>query len=62
MQYRNKVTGNVIEVKSPVSGKNWEPVKAPNQSAPEEEKEVKSPTQSAPKEEKAVKKNGGSRK
>ena len=46
MQYRNKVTGHVIEVKSPVSGKTWEPVTAP----------------SLPKEEKAVKKNGRSRK
>lgn len=29
MEYRNKKTGDVITVNSEITGKNWEPVKAP---------------------------------
>ncbi|MBQ7146017.1 MAG: hypothetical protein IJR95_04535 [Lachnospiraceae bacterium] len=47
MLYKNKVTGVVIDFASPITGENWEPVKAP-------EKPVEKH-----KEEKAVKKNGG---
>lgn len=47
MLYKNKVTGVVIDFASPITGDNWEPVRAP-------EKAVEKP-----KAEKAVKKNGG---
>lgn len=30
MKYRNIKTGVVIDVKSNISGKNWEPVKVPS--------------------------------
>lgn len=29
MQYRNTKTGAIVEVNSVISGKGWEPVKAP---------------------------------
>jgi len=41
MLYKNKVTGEVIEVNAKISGGNWEPVKAPKKAeekAPAEEK------------------------
>lgn len=30
MKYRHKKTGVVIETKSEITGKNWEPVEAPS--------------------------------
>lgn len=35
MLYRNIVTGIVVDFKSPVSGKNWEPAEAPKAPAKE---------------------------
>jgi hypothetical protein len=49
MEYRNKVTGIILDFASPISGENWEPVTAP---APEPEKQAEEPKK------KAVKKNG----
>ena len=49
MEYRNKVTGIILDFASPISGENWEPVTAP---APEPEKQAEESKK------KAVKKNG----
>lgn len=40
MKVRNTKTGAVVDVKSPVSGRNWEPLDAP---APVAEPEKKAP-------------------
>lgn len=39
MLYKNKKTGAVYDFKSPITGENWEPEKAPEK--PKKEKAVK---------------------
>lgn len=49
MEYKNKVTGIILDFASPISGENWEPVETP---APEPEKQAEEPKK------RTVKKNG----
>ena len=63
MQYRNKITGNIINVPTEIKGKNWEKVTAkaeakPAKAVPEAQNEPESEEKPIPKENlKEVRKN-----
>lgn len=44
MLYKNKVTGEVIEVNAKISGGNWEPVKTPKKAEEKAQAEEKKGT------------------